>query len=302
MTDLEEKFLKKNVPGKYSQWTDYQDNDEPRRCIIDDGGDEEDEQQQQDELDLGVHVNKHDSYQRNSHTNKQGQNTGVKGVLSDYRESKQLKKLKIEQKEIERNDAFRRATEGSILNPGEQSISIAAEIQKKKEEGRPRGESDSESDDSDFLDDDEFLQSYRQTRLSEMEQEKVNAYTIYGSVSEVDSLIQFADIIDQADSRVYCIFHLYNTSIPCCRLMNEHLQHIARDIGTCRFFRLEACKVKENFDSVGFPCVLIYQGGKEVANLTPITEIMESSARDRFTIEDVKAVLMPYGIHDSRSS
>ena len=301
MTDLEEKFLKKNVPGKYSQWADYQDDDEPRRCI-DDGGDEEDEQQQQHELDSGALDNKHNAYQRNSNTNKQGQNTGVKGILSDYRESKHNEKLENEQKQIERSDAFRRATEGSILNPGEQSISIAAEIQKKKEEGRPGGESDSESDDSDFLDDDEFLQSYRHTRLLQMEQEKLNAHPIYGSVTEVDSLIKFADIIDQADSRVYCIFHLYNNSIPCCRLMNEHLQHIAKDIGTCRFFRLEACKVKENFDSVGFPCVLIYQGGKEVANLTPITEMMESSGRDRFTIEDVKAVLMSYGIRGSRSS
>lgn len=299
MTDLEEKFLKKNVPGKYSQWADYQDDDEPKR-YIDDGGDEEDEQQQQNELDSGALDNKPNSYQRYTTTKKQGKNTGVKGILSDYRESKRFEKLENEEKQIERSDAFRRETEGSILNLGEQSISIAAEIQKKKEEGR--GESDSESDDSDFLDDDEFLQSYRRTRLLQMEKEKLNVYPVYGSVTEVDSLIKFADIIDQADSRVYCIFHLYNDSIPCCRLMNEHLQHIVKDIGTCRFFRLEACKVKENFDSVGFPCVLIYQGGKEVANLTPITEMMESSARDRFTIEDVKAVIMSFGIRDSRSS
>lgn len=306
MTDLEEKFLKKNVPGKYSQWTEYQ-NDEPTRRSIDD--DDDDEGEIHHAFDTDVLDYNHDTRQINSdkyaRTQAQhGSNTGVKGVLSDYRVSKQFENLQFGQEQFKRNDAFRRATGGCTMQPGEASISIAAGIQhcKDDKDDRARGEEDSSSDDSDFLDDDEFLQSYRQTRLLQVKQEQMITYPTFGFITEVDSIILFSDFIEEAHSSVYCIFHLYDNSIPCCRLMNEHLERIAKEMDYCRFFRLEACKVKENFDHIGFPCILVYQGGKEVANLTPITEGMEPSLRERFTIEDVESVLLSCGICHPRSS
>lgn len=305
MTDLEEKFLKKNVPGKYSQWTEYQ-NDEPRRSIDDD---DDDEGEIRHAFDTDVLDNNHDTCQINSdkyaRTQAQhGSNTGVKGVLSEYRVSKQFENLQFGQEQFKRNDAFRRATGGCTMQPGEASISIAAGIQhcKDDKDDRERGEEDSSSDDSDFLDDDEFLQSYRQTRLLQVKQEQMITYPSFGFITEVDSIILFSDFIEEADSSVYCIFHLYDNSIPCCRLMNEHLERIAKEMDYCRFFRLEACKVKENFDHIGFPCILVYQGGKEVANLTPITEGMEPSLRERFTIEDVESVLLFCGVCHPRYS
>ena len=65
-----------------------------------------------------------------------------------------------------------------------------------------------------------------------------------------------------------------------------------------RFFSMEAHLVKENFDPLGFPCVLVYCDGKEVANLTPITKQLEGglNATSRFTMEEIEDVLASCGI------
>jgi len=66
---------------------------------------------------------------------------------------------------------------------------------------------------------------------------------------------------------------------------------------------LKISEIKPNFDRIGFPCVLIYRGGKEVANLTPITEHIPSRRADfRFTIEDVKNLLESFGAVNPNSS
>ena len=240
MADLEEKFLKKNIPGKYSTWGDEY-NDKPRTDDSDDDGDD--------------HDNEHDIPQEqesvasipSTQQQRQGPNTGPKGVREDHRQAKQLEKLKIAQEQMDRKDAFRQATEAAVMKPGEKSISISSMMQERKRlEQQQSNENDHDHDhdcdcddsDSDSFDDDEFLDSYRQKRLSQMQQ--LTSFPTFGSVTQVESAIHFTDLIDETDQRVYCVFHLYNVSIPCCRMMNEHFEHLARDMSYCRFFRLEA--------------------------------------------------------------
>ena len=277
MADLEEKILKQNIPGKYSTWREYESEDEESSST--------DELQQSPLNHTAPTQQLPDSY-----TDGQSAKTGVKGVLSDHKAVKKFEKLKLEQEHAEQWDALKQATEGTTLQPGEQSISIAFQKSQKQQH-----DSDSDSDDSDFLDDD-FLEAYKQQRIQQLLAQE-NSIPRFGTVLELKSLLDFSNEIDETDASIFCIFHLYQDEFSCCRLMNEHLEHIARDVDYCRFFRLKASIVKEDFDHVGFPCVLVYKAGTEIANLTPITKSMDIVDRNRFTAEDVKAVLQSIGIH-----
>ncbi len=313
MADLEETILKKNVPGRYSKWNDY--NNEGIRKSYNGDEDEENDDNYDDEHNSAFEEsNATNNAQRAISQSplpsdgREGHRTGVKGVLSDYKEAKRLEKIKFENEQLKRKDAFQRATEGSWMKPGEVSISLASIQQQKRIQKQNQGEGDSKNDDSrsttrstsgedddSFFDDDEndtsFLETYRRMRLTEMQQ---NALPEYGQVQQLHTPTEFSDVIDQTDPRVYCIFHLFSDDIGSCRLLNQHLDKLAADkMIKCRFLKIKALVLKEDFDFIGLPCVLIYKAGDEVANLTPITEMFDSakSMRGAFTMEEVEYVL-----------
>ena len=82
-----------------------------------------------------------------------------------------------------------------------------------------------------------------------------------------------------------------------CSLLNRHLEVLAQNMNHCRFFQMKVTDVKQNFDPVGLPVVLIYRGGNEVANLTPITEHIPSwIPGGMFTMKDIEYVLRLHGV------
>lgn len=281
MTDLEERILKKNVPGKYSQWTDhyYEEDKVPRRQGIDES------------KESAIHNFQLDDIERNNaRDGRTRHNTGVKGILSDRRRAKELEKINMQEEQLERKALWERMTCGSVLDIGEQSMSIAFEKQQQQQKNLKRELYQSHPDDvdsDDTEDDDDYFTMYRQKRLSELMQQR--SLPSFGFVTEIGSANQFSAMIDEADQKTFLIFHLYDSRVPCCRLMNDHLDQIARDWESCRFFRMKVSNVKDVFDPIGFPCILVYRDGEEVANLTPI---VESENRDRFTVEDIQEILM----------
>ncbi len=309
MTDLEETILKKNIPGKYSTWNDYSEDSRSRTRSSSSScetGSENHYHQQipQAGISATTATTATISGNRNRH------HTGVKGVLADHREAKLLERIKDATEQKQREDAFRRATEGSRLGPGEVSISIAsAEERKRLEKAKAKsncnsrnnsGDSDGESASSDSnssYDDDEndaFLENYRRLRLAELQN---SALTIYSQVEVLESADVFSSVIDETDSRIFCIFHLFDNDVHSCRLLNQYLDVLAQTqkMRSCRYFKMEASVVKCDFDPIGYPCVLIYRGGNEVANLTPITSMFTKSSTStrhgQFSIEDVECVL-----------
>lgn len=284
MAGLEDTILKKNVPGKCSTWSDYKDEEDFDDTSLTNSNGHHRQQQQ--------HIPQIQNSGRRY-------NTGVKGILADHKEAKELEKIILAQEQIRREEAFRRATEGARLNPGETSYSLASIERRKYEEGNKEENdniSESSDDEDDFLDDenDDFLNNYRQMRLTELQG---NAVPIFTNVKELTTANEFSNMIDETDSRIFCIIHLFDDDIKSCRLLNQYFDALARKMDRCRFLRMEASIVHQNFDPIGFPCVLIYKGGSEVANLTPITLMFkkpQSSSGSHFTIEDVESVLDTY--------
>eukprot|EP01083_Nonionella_stella_P069946 186821_1 len=367
MSTLEEQLLQKNAPGRYSTWNEY--NETSR------GDDEESDDNHEPYIDQAPSATAtataaaattsctttcQDYDQYHGQGRGQSSNTGVKGVLSDHRHAKALEKIELANDIQQRKEAFRNATEAAWMMPGEESISISAMRLKERQEtvvvseqmrnmnlhsnGDGDGDNSSEEEDDDSFDDDDddFMKAYYQQRMTQMSASASASEpprATYGSVTELNDLIHFSNVIDDTNPETYCVFHIYecangndndnscsdrvSISIPCCQLMNEHLDQLSHGVlQHTRFFRLRAHKVKENFDPVGFPCVLIYKNGKEVANLTPLTDHSHfhhhhhrDSDRDtsstiggdltrgrgtncRFTMEDVQHVLSLHGVKD----
>jgi hypothetical protein len=298
MADLEESILKKNIPGKYSTWKDSKE--DKIRPFDDDEEGAYDYGDGKTTLSPKTQSTVPSGEQHNLIPQLRSSNrhyTGAKGVLADHKEAKELEKIIYVHEQKQREEAFRRATEGARLKPGEVSLSLAS-IERNKNMGRGEdchndsNSSDDDDDDDYLFENDDFLKNYQQMRLTEL---KNNALPIFGHVKELTQTVEFSNVIDDTDSRVYCIFHLFNNSIHSCNVLNQHLDVLAQKMDTCQFFKMEASIVKQNFDPIGFPCVLIYRGGNEVANLTPITSMFSHSTRSvQFTIDDVESVLKSY--------
>ena len=120
-------------------------------------------------------------------------NTGVKGVFR-YRYGDQQKQLK-EEPEVDVNV--------SNSMPSKQQINSNAQQQQFDADSDAVSDSDSFLDSDDEFLNDEFLQSYRQARISQIEehhhqqQQQQQQHPIYKTATNITSAIEFSNIIDE---------------------------------------------------------------------------------------------------------
>ena len=131
MGDLEEAFLKSNVPGRYSAWAD------------DDGGADND--------DTGIgHSAAGQPAALSRLEAPTSRNTGAKGVLADHRAAKEEEAYRREVEKRETEAILDRAVRGAAMGPGEVSISQAAvEERRRAERIRDRAREAERGDSSD---------------------------------------------------------------------------------------------------------------------------------------------------------
>ena len=276
---LEDQILKKNIPGRYSSWE----------------GNNDDLREEEEEEEVNTCAETLNETQLGTIRSGNDKNTGVKGVLADYKESKRINGRKQEIERLEKKHALDRHLNGAQLKVGELSISSNAIEERKRREAHKNDDesSDESSDDSD----DDFLSSYRQKRLLQLQ--NCANWPSFGELIDVTP-VQFSEIIDKTDPRVHVIIHLYESFIPLCKMLDSHLRQLAPIMDYCRFLRLEASSFK-SMDPIGLPSILIYKGGKIEANLTPVMDYISCYPRDRFTVEDVRQVLESHEVHDPHS-
>lgn len=299
MGDLEESFLKSNVPGRYSAWAD------------DDGGGENDDAGNGHAAASLVGGNEGPAA-LNRLEAPTSRNTGAKGVLADHRAAKEEEAYWREVEKRETDAILDRAVRGAAMGPGEVSISQAAVEERRRAERirdreAERGDTDGEGvgDSSDDDDDDEFMRSYRQKRLLELQtaassasasaSASTAANTRRPHYSEVEDVtpIQYAEAVDETDPNTLLVVHLYEPDIPACVDVSNHLDTLARShagIGNLgvRFLRLRATEAKADMDLVGLPSILVYRGGRLVHNWTPVTQHLPP----RFIAEDLQTLLL----------
>ena len=299
MGDLEESFLKSNVPGRYSAWAG------------DDGGGENDDAGNGHSAAAAAAAGGPAALNRLEAPT--SRNTGAKGVLADHRAAKEEEAYRREVEKRETEAILDRAVRGAAMGPGEVSISQAATEERRRAERirdreAERGDSsdtggdgvgDSSDDDDD---DDEFMRSYRQKRLLELQTASASASTAANTrrphYSEVEDVtpIQYAEAVDETDPGTLLVVHLYEPHIPACVDVHNHLDTLARSHAcgsssgsrSIRFLRLRATEAKSDMDLVGLPSILVYRGGRLVHNWTPVTQHLPP----RFTAEDLQTLLL----------
>lgn len=270
MTDLEDRILKKNIPGKYSWWDEYI---EPERVEEDEGAAVEDHEDCPPPTTAPTMMA--------PTTGK----AGPKGVLADYKLHQEERKRQTLIDQLEKEELRQRNTQGVKMKPGEVSIALADIRRRHQEERRKQREADDRESESDDDEDDKFMERYRQQRL--MELQKSLAPPMFEGVEDVDPL-GYSERVDGTDPRVMVVVHLYETYIPACRTLSPILETISRDsMQHVRFLSLKAAKASDTLDPVALPSVLIHKGGHLIANLTPITNHLP----DTFTPEDVEELL-----------
>ncbi|CAB4424594.1 unnamed protein product [Rhizophagus irregularis] len=209
-----------------------------------------------------------------------GPQTGPKGVLADHKYHKQ--------QEQQKKTAALLAHNERILSKSFTTTTYREDQELKAQEEELLKDFENISSDEEEK---QVLNKYREQRLKEIKGTVTTNLSKkrFGSLKEI-SANQYVKAIDNEPSNVCVIVHLYENSIPQCRLLNECLIYLARKFVKAKFLRILASDLE--FDPVGLPALLVYKNGELIANLVKITEQIGEINFDSDTVEEV---LIKYG-------
>lgn len=331
--NLEDKFLKSNVPGRYSDHADDTARDDRHRArdsdvesvaSDDDDQDGEGGQSSSREASLARMSTMHgdgvpESVYRTIEAQRLGApQTGVKGVLADYKQSQALEAARRQQEALTRQQVlYRMATGRGPPGSGPPAVHMVPPVVV------PSGSDD--SGDDDFLEDDEFMQQFRQQRLAEMRAAGTSTTTpssekaskprqYFGEVIDVDdadswealagsmtvasSQEMFLHHLGNTDPGVVTVVHSYEPSIKLCVVVNDHLDKIAAAYPYVKFVKMMASANGVEIDPVAMPVLSIYREGECIEVLTDIAEEVirddGHSGGERLSRSDVELVLQKF--------
>eukprot|EP00607_Mallomonas_marina_P000669 CAMPEP_0182429320 /NCGR_PEP_ID=MMETSP1167-20130531/25685_1 /TAXON_ID=2988 /ORGANISM="Mallomonas Sp, Strain CCMP3275" /LENGTH=315 /DNA_ID=CAMNT_0024612767 /DNA_START=183 /DNA_END=1130 /DNA_ORIENTATION=+ len=272
--DLEDRILRQNVPGRWSSLEGENDDLREDEDIDDDMSEEEEnstplnEEQQLLEQARNLHDEDIPEPVRRSILAERARkhNTGVKGVLADYKQHNQVEAAVREREREFRENVLTRMAQGSTV----QDISL--EQQEEEEE------------------DVVFMESFRKRRLLELQMEA--SLPIFGTCREVDSS-DFTDMVDNEDPRVHVVVHIYESSLSLCLRLNKQLEEIAVRRPHVKFLRMNASANALSIDLIALPILTVYKGGEREREKTfAITQELGEA----FTVDDVDGFLEEQGI------
>ncbi|KAI8879372.1 thioredoxin-like protein [Backusella circina FSU 941] len=141
--------------------------------------------------------------------------------------------------------------------------------------------------------DEEVLKEYRKKRIAELKNMSNNhairkQQRVFGNVATVD-VDDYVAAIDDEWKSVPVIAHLYDDSLPMCRLLDDIFVGLASKYALAKFIRVSALDLE--FDLVGSPSILAYQNGVLVANLVRIIDQVGS----RFDGDSIEDILLRHG-------
>ncbi|KAL7534975.1 hypothetical protein ACHAXR_006185 [Thalassiosira sp. AJA248-18] len=267
MGDLEDAFLKKNVPGRYSSWTD---NNDDKRIEDDNDNVSNDDSEDDDYYFQGLPSKPPPLSPASYQQQRPSGNTGVKGVLADYREAQQHEQLRKEEERLDRMKVLHRATHPAVSD----------RIASSNDDNKSKMIDNNDDDDSDLDDgsDDEFLKQFRNQPTP----------PTFGSMTSA-SPEEYVQLVDTIDPHSYLIVHLYESSIQQCRMLHSSLERVAQCMDYAKFVQVNALEANPNLDTICLPALLIYQGGVLVHNLVRFTDGLPSGRG--FGVEEVREVL-----------
>mmetsp|Transcript_39730 Transcript_39730/g.124082 ORF Transcript_39730/g.124082 Transcript_39730/m.124082 type:complete len:385 (-) Transcript_39730:46-1200(-) len=283
---IEDRILKKNIPGKYSWWEkDGDEEQENERAGVNGALSDDDDGEEISEVDRQRALQNVPEPIRNAYNAnriREKGNTGVKGVLQDYRE---WRNNENEQQVLEaqlRSYLINRAARGVTRAEVGATATVLAQMQQTVE--------DSDEDDDD---DDDFLESYRAQRMQQMRAAAM--VPTFGDISEITG-DEYVDAVDKVDPRVFVVVHLYEPYIHLCQRMNRTLEVLARRHPTVKFLRMRADHCRQvtgtAFDAIALPTLIIYKGGKTVNTVVRV----QDEVGEELGVDEVEWLLSLEGV------
>ncbi|KAI9478895.1 MAG: thioredoxin-like protein [Benjaminiella poitrasii] len=211
-----------------------------------------------------------------------GPKTGPKGVKADH-DYYQQKQLAAKSKAYAEYNA-------RMLAKAHTTTTYREDVAREKEELLVLEHQQEEENDED----DEVLKQYREKRLQKLKQLKESNHhvrqqqKIFGTLMTIDA-DGYVTHIDDEWKTIPVIVHLFDERLPLCRLLDSHLSELARKYVLAKFVRVPAIDL--DFDLVGSPAILAYQGGILVANLVRMVDEVGT----RFDVETVEDILLSSG-------
>lgn len=272
---LEDRILRKNIPGRFSWWDKDGDEEGPnaRAEWLDPESDEAAAEAQRTDAQRMQWCAENDIPQpvaQSAYARQHGAQTGPKGVLNDYRQHQREEWADKQAAQQHREAVLHRMAHGTI---------VAAPP--------PVAEEDSESED-------EFVKAYRAERRRELR--GTSSHPVFGAVREVTAF-QLLDELDKEDIRVFVVVHVYDERVQCCRTMNRCIETLARSHSRVKFVRLPNAESPQQFDEIAFPVLSVYRAGDLCDTFVRTTDKLGES----FTPDDVEWLLSPVGLFDEET-
>lgn len=307
---LEDTFLKKNIPGRYSSWTNDgndnspRQNDTPSNDVDDSDEDSEDDEYYFKDLPT-IKPSSATAKPQSSRSiaatgdisrNRTSSNTGVKGVISDYNRALLEEQLQLAEDRLERMEILQKATYPAVNNN-----SASTQQSCIKSNNNERDDDDNDDLDNSVDDNDDFLQSYRSQRLKQLQTETSTLLPTFSTFTSTTPE-EYVSLVDSIDSRVYLIVHLYEPTIKECAMLHSTLEKVAACMNYAKFIEVEALQANPDLDTICLPALLVYRGGELVHNLVRFTDELVTSGggSDVIGVEEVMDALESLGIVDPR--
>jgi hypothetical protein len=117
-------------------------------------------------------------------------------------------------------------------------------------------------DELDLLEDEEderILLEYRNKRMAEIK--ALMAKSKFGDVKEI-SAPEYKEEVNNAGEEVWVVLHLYQHSVPLCKMINHHLNTLAKKFPTTKFLKSVATNCIPNYPERHVPTIFIYNNGQ----------------------------------------
>lgn len=267
MGDLEDKFFKKNIPGRWSSFEDNENVEEEEEGMPSQPrSDDFDEASLIQEAKMMVDAEVPEPIRRQILAERLGKsNTGVKGVLADYQQHVKMETAQRITNQKHRDAVLLRIAQGHRIPLNDQSQPILFPSVFKLQDVIDQDDEEEEYDDED----DEFMMEFRRKRLEELKVK--STLPTFGICKDVDSST-FLDEIEKEDHRVIVIVHLFEPSVQSCVRTNRFLEDIAHTHRNIKFLRMQASSNMIPLDIVTLPILTIYRSGESLVTLAGLTE------------------------------
>ncbi|RKP08654.1 phosducin family protein [Thamnocephalis sphaerospora] len=115
-----------------------------------------------------------------------------------------------------------------------------------------------ELDQLDGFEDDHFMEAYRRQRIAEMN--ALAATECFGELVQI-SEPDFVREVTEASKEAWVVVHLFQDSLPVCRLLNERLAALATKYRATKFVKIISTDCIRNYPDRNLPTLLVYNEG-----------------------------------------